>query len=79
MWSQMKSVCIQYMCNFTYNEATCKNKIMYILNFIDHYFILYPTMLTGVLEGFYKSTAQFIAQFKKVVDQKVTQFIFLKC
>ena len=78
MWSPMKSVCIQYMCNFTYNEATCKNKIMHILGFIHHDFILYPTMLTDLLEGFYQSTAQFMAQFKAAVDQKVIQLIFLK-
>lgn len=78
MRSQVKSLCIQYACHFTYNEATCKNKIRHILSFIDHDVTLYPTMLTDLLEGFYKSTAQFMAQFKKAVDQKGIQLIFLR-
>lgn len=56
--------------NSTYNEATCKNKITHILSFLDRDVTLYPTMLTDLLEGFYRSTAQFMAQFKKAVDQK---------
>lgn len=74
MWSQMKPVCIQYMRNFTYNEAAFKNRIMHILNFIDCDFILYPTMLTDLLESFYRSIAQFMKQFKKVVNKKIIQF-----
>lgn len=60
MWSQMKAVRVQYMCNFAYYEAICNNKIVHILNFIDRGFILYPTMLTDLLEGFYEGTAQFM-------------------
>ena len=52
---------------------------MHILNCINRDFIFYPTSLTHLLEGFYKSTAQFMAQFKKAVDQKDIQLIFLKC
>lgn len=61
MWSPIKPVCMQYMCNFTFYEATCKNNIVHTLNFIDHGFVLYPTMLADLLEGFYDGTEQFMA------------------
>lgn len=48
------------------------------LSFIDHDVTLYPTMVTDLLEGFYRSTAQLMAQFKKAVDQKGRKLIFLR-
>lgn len=50
---------------------------MHFLNLTDHGFILHPTMLAD-LKGFYRTIAQFTAQFEKTMGQTVIKLFFLK-
>lgn len=48
---------------------------MHFLNLTDHGFILHPTMLAD-LKGFYRTIAQFTAQFEKTMGQTVIKLFF---
>lgn len=75
--SQTELVCIKYMCNCTHSEATSRSKTVHFLNLTDRGFILHPTMLAD-LKGFYRTIAQFMAQFEKIMGQTVIKLFFLK-